>query len=262
MKKFFICIILAVFVSGVIFAVLLPSKYVVPMLMYHHVAEKTCDILYVPTEDFDRQMKFLRDRKYNVIPLRELVDSIVQKKKLPRNTVVITLDDGYENNFTNAYPILKKYNIPAIIFALPGHCGWKGYLTRQQLKELSDNGIDIGSHTMNDVWLPSRSDEEVRKELVDSKKALEEITGKKIDFFCYPVGGFDERVRTAVMRAGYKAACATNPGKFSDNNDIYALKRLKVSGKNSGSIISFWFKTTGYATWFKEHKRKKSRGVS
>lgn len=259
MKKLFVSIILLIFVSGIVLAAVLPSKYVVPVLMYHHVAEKKGDILYVPTKDFDKQMKFLKDRKYNVIPFKELVDLIVRGKKFPRNTVVITLDDGYEDNYTNAYPILKKYNIPSIIFALPGHCGLDGYLTKYQIKELSDNGIDIGSHTMNDVWLPSRSDKEVAGELTDSKNALEEITGNKIDFFCYPLGGFDGRIRAAVMKAGYKGACATNPGRFSANNDIYALKRLKVSGKNSANMISFWFKTTGYATWFKEHKRKKHK---
>lgn len=237
-------------------AVVLPSVYVVPVLMYHNI-DYQHDILSVPPEDLNRHMKFLRDRNYNVIRLGELVDLISYDKKIPPKTVVITFDDGRDNNYTAAYPILKKYKIPATMFVIPGHCRWQGYVNRQQLKEMAENGIDIASHTLNDAWLPNCDDKRLREELIGSKNALEEITGKKVDFIGYPLGGFNQRVRLAVMKAGYRGACGTNPGKYNPANDIYALKRLKVSGSNSNNTLSFWFKTTGYATWFKEHKRKK-----
>lgn len=255
-KKFFIGLFFSAAVIYVGAAVVLPSKYVVPILMYHNIDEKN-DILSVPPKNFDKQMRFLSEKKYNVIGLGELVDLMTRRKKIPPKTVIITFDDGPDNLFANAYPILKKYNIPATMFVIPNHCGWQGYLTGPQIRGLSENGIEIGSHTLNDVWLPNCGDEKLAEELVGSKAALEKITGKRINFISYPLGGFNQRVRLAVIKAGYKGACATNPGRFSANNDIYALKRLKVSGKNSGSIVAFWFKATGYATWFKEHKPKK-----
>lgn len=256
MKKLFIAGVFLIAVLYAAAALLLPSIYVAPILMYHDI-DSQHDILSVPPEDLNRHMKFLRDRYYNVIKLSELVDSMSYNKKIPPKTVAITFDDGRDNNYTNAYPILKKYNIPAMMFVIPGHCGKAGYLNERQLREMAEGGIDIASHTLSDVWLPGCDDKKLREELIGSKNALEEITGKKVDFISYPLGGFNQRVRLAVMKAGYKGACATNPGKYSAANDIYALKRLKVSGKNSSNMLSFWFKATGYATWFKEHKRRK-----
>ncbi len=256
MRKFFIAAFLLITFSLFAAFVFSPSIYVAPILMYHNIDNKS-DMLSVTPENLDRQMKFLRDKRYNVVPLGELVNMIVGGKKIPANTVVVTFDDGRENNFTNAYPILRKYKIPAIMFVIPGHCGQDGYLSKSQIKHMSGNGIDIGSHTMNDVWLPSRDDKTIKEEITFSKKALGDITGRSADFFCYPLGGFDERVRTAVMRAGYKGACATTTANIRVSNDIYSLKRIKISGNASGSLLKFWFNTSGYAVWWKEHKLKR-----
>ena len=232
------------------------SAYVVPILMYHNIGQQK-DILSVPPEAFLRHMKFLRDYRYNVISLGELVDLMAENKQIPAKTVVVTFDDGRDNNYTNAFPILKEYGIPATMFVIPNHSTWEGYLTKPQLKEMAASGIDIGSHTLNDVWLPGCNDKKLTKEIAGSKKALERIIAKRVDFISYPLGGFDQRVRMAVMKAGFKGACATNPGRYSADNDIYVLKRLKISGRNANNMLAFWFKTTGYAMWFKEHKRKK-----
>lgn len=234
----------------------LPSIYVAPVLMYHNI-DRNSDILSVSPENFERQMKFLKNAKYNVIALEELVRILVYNKKIPPRTVIITFDDGRDNNFTNAYPVLKRYNIPATMFVIPGHCGEAGYLNKQQIKVMAESGIEIASHTLNDVWLPGLSEAKLTEELAGSKKAIKEITGKEARFISYPLGGFDERVRLAVMRAGFKAACATNPGRYRADNDIYALKRIKVSGKDSGNLVKFWFYTSGYAVWSKELKREK-----
>jgi peptidoglycan/xylan/chitin deacetylase (PgdA/CDA1 family) len=256
MRRFFITavIFMAIFCTAV--AVFLPSAYVTPILMYHNIDQKE-DMLSVSPQDFKRHLEFLKRHGYNVIGLGELADLTAGLKKVPPKTVVITFDDGRENNFTNAYPLLKKYNMPATIFVIPNHCGWQGYLTKQQIRQMAQDGIDIGSHTLNDVWLPDCDEAKLNEEIAGSKKALQEITQKRVDFISYPLGGFNQRVRLAVMRAGYKAACATNPGRYSAANDLYALKRLKVSGKNAHNMLSFWFKTTGFATWFKEHRHRK-----
>lgn len=234
----------------------LPSKYAVPILMYHNVDYNKKDILTVSPEDFSRQLMFLKKGNYNVITLGELADLFIYRRNIPAKTVVITFDDGKENNFTYAYTLLKICKIPATMFVIPGHCGSDGYLTIRQIKEMAQNNIDIGSHSLNDVWLPGCDDIKLREEVYGSKKALESITGKKANFISYPLGGFDSRVRMAVMKAGFRGGCATAPGSFVANNDIYALKRVKVSGKIAGNMFSFWFNTTGYAVWVKELKNK------
>jgi len=255
MKKFFAW---AIFLTAVIFifsTTALPAAYDVPMFMYHNI-DREKNILSVSPENFERQMKFLKERKYNVIGLNELVNLIAHNKRIPGNTVIITFDDGYENLYTNAYPVLKKYNIPAVMFIIVGNHDQPTYLSKKQLKELADNGIDIGDHTLNHAWLPGCDDKKLAEEISGSKNELEGITGKRVDFISYPLGGFDQRVRTAVMKAGYKAACATHPGIYSANNDLYAFKRIKITNRDSGMMISFWFKATGYYTWFRDRTRK------
>lgn len=233
----------------------LPSKHIAPILMYHNI-DNGADLLSISPEEFDRHLMFLKNHHYNVIGLAELVDSIIYKKKLAPKTVVITFDDGKDNNFTNAYPILKKYNMPATIFVIAGDVNRKGTITAAQIKQMYDSGIiDIGSHTMSHAWLPGRSDKELAEEITGSKKILEGIIKKKVNFISYPLGGFDHRARLAVIKAGYLGACATTPGRRIANNDIYALKRVKVSGKAGGNMFKFWFAATGYHVWHKELKK-------
>jgi len=257
-RKIKIFIFLSIFLvfSFFIYTFYLPSKYVVPILMYHNIDYKN-DMLSVTPENFNAQLMFLKKRNYNVISLNELVNIFVYNKKIPAKAVVITFDDGKENNFTNAYRFIKAYRLPATMFVIPGHCGWEGYLTKQELKEMSQNGIDIASHTLNDVWLPDCSDLQLVEEIYGSKKALEEITGKKVDFISYPLGGFNYKVKLAVMKSGYRGGCAVSPGRATANYDIYAFKRIKVTNKDNRVPLSFWFKTSGYYMWFKEMKIKK-----
>lgn len=258
MRKKILFIVASVLSAGFVcfsIFVYIPSKYAVPILMYHNIGYAN-DLLTVSPKDFNRHLLFLKKGNYNIITLDELVNIFVYRKNMPAKTVVITFDDGKENNFTFAYPILKAYRIPAAMFVMPGLCGKEGYLTIGQLKEISENGIDIGSHTLNHVWLPGCNDIKMMEEISGSKKALEDIIGKKVNFISYPLGGFDYKVRMTVMKSGYRGGCATSPGSRIANNDIYALKRVKVSGKSAGNMLSFWFKTTGYAVWAKEIKKK------
>ena len=261
MRKKILFIVASALLTGFVcfsIFVYIPSKYVVPILMYHNI-DYAKDMLSVSPEDFNRHLLFLKKGNYNIISLDELVDMLTYRKKIPVKTVIITFDDGKENNFTFAYPIIKAYKVPAAMFVIPGRCGKKGYLTAGQLKEMSENGIDIGSHSLNDVWLPGCNDIEMMEEINGSKKALESIIGKKVNFISYPLGGFDCKVRMTAMKSGYRGGCAVSPGSKISNNDIYALKRVKVSGKSADNMISFWFKATGYAVWAKELKLNRKK---
>ena len=98
--------LLALVIGGWYF---LETKYYPPILMYHSIDEQWTKVkLSVSPEQFREQMKFLRDRHYNVISLDELADLIMSGRRIPHNTVVITFDDGNENNYTNAFPVLKE----------------------------------------------------------------------------------------------------------------------------------------------------------
>ncbi|MCM8760762.1 MAG: polysaccharide deacetylase family protein [Candidatus Omnitrophica bacterium] len=249
--------ITAGFLIVIVAALLLSLKnaYVLPILMYHSIDDNTrLSKLSVSPESFERQMKFLKDHRYNVISVEKAVSYIQNKERVPPKTIAITFDDGFYNNYKYAYPVLKKYGIPATIYVIVGKIGQPGYLGWKEIKEMSDSGlITIGSHTISHLWLPTMNTERLKSELNDSKKILEDKLGKPVKELCYPVGAHDERVKTCARQAGYACALATNPGRFAPNDDIYAIKRVRIS-RTSNNLFVFWIETSGYYTWIKEHR--------
>ncbi|MDD5595248.1 MAG: polysaccharide deacetylase family protein [Candidatus Omnitrophica bacterium] len=254
------------FILGVIIitslgaAYFLRQQYVVPILMYHSVdpqAEKK-NMLAVTPEIFTRQMDFLKKHRYNIIPLEKLVDLIREKAKIPPKTVVITLDDGYRNNYLYAFPVLKKYNLPATIFVIINEIDRPQHdrLNWEEIKEMQDSGIVyFGSHTLGAEPLVNlQSEQEIRRQIVESKKILEEKLGRKVLVFSYPEGLFNAKIKQMVIDAGYAGAVATNPGRSSSDKDIFALKRLRIS-RNAANLFVFAVETSGYYTFFKENKK-------
>lgn len=255
MKKRILALILIITALAIL-GLPVSKHYVVPILMYHKIdrEESLKNKLAVSPETFQRQMAFLSRNKYNVISLQKLAGLLKNKEKISHNTVVITFDDGYENNYLRAYPILKKYNLPATIFIIADFIGTPGYMNEAQLKELSGSGlIAIGSHTMKHSVLTKIGGDMLESEVSGSKAFLEEKVGGNVDLFCYPLGAFNEGVRKKVVSAGYISAVATNPGKNYPNDDIYALKRMRIS-ENTANMFVFWIETSGYYTFIKEHR--------
>ncbi len=186
MKKITIIIVsTALLISSAAF-VFMKSAYVVPVLMYHAIDHNDkATKLSVSPESFEAQMKFLHKNRYNVVTLDRLISYIRNKEKIPSKTLAITFDDGYYNNYQYAYPVLKKYNIPATIFIIVGRVGQSGYVGWKEIKEMSDSGvITIGSHTLSHKWLPSLGTRDLRNELASSKATLEEKTGKPVSALC------------------------------------------------------------------------------
>ena len=258
-------IIIAVFIIsfGCFFIFWMYPRYSVPVLTYHSFDNRN-ELLSVAPENFAKQMRYLKDRGYSVISLDGLMEGVKNNKKFARNTVVITMDDGYKNNYIYAYPILKQYNFPAMIFVVTDYIGKnKSFLNWNEIKEMSKNGILFGAHTKSHLYLPSSNDENVlRNEILGSKKAIESQIGMQVDYFCYPSGGFNDTVKKVVEEAGFKGACATNRGKFRSNkNNIYELNRISMrnidpyfSFFNIVEPIKFWVKLTGYYDLFRSKK--------
>ncbi len=120
------------------------------ILMYHSIDYEKNNNLRMPKEKFSEQMKYIKDNGYTTLTVSQLHDFIEKDSPIPKKSVVITLDDGYADNYTNAYPILKKYGINATIFVITDSIDKdNSYLNSKQIKELQNNGIDIQSHTTN-----------------------------------------------------------------------------------------------------------------
>ncbi|MBN1526731.1 MAG: glycosyltransferase [Candidatus Omnitrophica bacterium] len=233
----------------------LKNAYVLPVLMYHYIDNNArLTKLSVAPKSFEKQMEYLYRNRYNVVGPDKVIDYLEKKERIPPRTVAITFDDGAYNNYKYAYPVLKKYKFPAAIFMITSKIGERGWLGWKDLKEMSDSGlITIGSHTKGHVWLPDLGTAGVKKELEESKRILEEGLGKKVDYFCYPLGAYNERIKKLVKEAGYRGAFGTNPGIHEPNDDVYAIKRVRIS-RTSDDLRVFWVETSGYYTWIKERR--------
>lgn len=239
-------------------------RYSVPMLTYHSI-DYGKGLLSVSPENFEKQMRYLKEKGFNVISLNELVGGMKNRKKFTHNAVVLTFDDGYENNFTYAYPILKKYGFPATIFLITNNIGVNAaFLTWDEVKEMSKNKISFGGHTKNHVYLPSIVKEDILwNEISGCKKAIEDHVEIPADYFCYPLGGFTEKAEIFVRRAGYKGACVTNRGDYKLNKyNFYELNRISIrngnpdfSFSNIFNPIRFRAKLSGYYNIFRASRK-------
>lgn len=237
------------------------------ILMYHSVAEplEKENILNVSKEVFNKQMAFLRDGGYHVISLLDLAQLIEQHKRIPFKTVVITFDDGYENNYTIAYPILKKYNFPATVFMVVDYIGQSKkiighdyrFLDKKMLFEMNQGGLMmVGAHTRSHPYLPDIKDNSILyEEIAASRKDLEAILKGTVDAFAYPVGGYNAQVLKCVQEAGYRVAVTTLPFKKDFNRfNIFALKRVKMTEKVNNPFV-FFIEASGYYIKMKEMSR-------
>ena len=191
----------------------------IPILMYHEIGHNN-NTWSVSPEDFKQQMEFMKKNGYQTISLSELKEGLEQNKTTNRKKAVITFDDGRSGVYDYAYPLLSIYNYTATIFIvakwvgqkeIPGHENYSGFLNWDQIKELANNGFEMGSHSLSHPRLVELSAEELKNELQNSKIILEQKIGKKIIHFAYPYGKYNSEVKTEVLNH-YSTAVTTKKG--------------------------------------------------
>lgn len=202
----------------------------IPVLMYHSISnENDNNLMKVPKDQFSSQMKYLKDNGYYTLSANEFYNFIVNDVPVPKKSVLITFDDGYQNQYDNAYPILKKYKFHATMFIITNYLD-KGtlYLKSNELKEMSDNGIDIESHTLNHAKLDKLSYSDQLANLKDSKDKLENICGKAVRFIAYPYGYFNINTVKACQKADYLMGFTTSGKWANTEKGVYAVNRIYV----------------------------------
>jgi peptidoglycan/xylan/chitin deacetylase (PgdA/CDA1 family) len=209
------------------------------VLCYHIVETPAAPRMHIDRETFRQQLRYLEMTGYNVIPLRHLYEYVEGKRSsIPKNAVVITIDDGWRSTYTEAWPELKKRNFPFTVFVYPNIIGkTSNALTWEQIKEMSEEGVDIQSHALSHPYLTRRkhrsmSDDKyaawLRKELAESKRILEKHSGKPVEFIAYPYGDYDDTVASAAGRAGYAAALTCDFGRVKKGSDPLRMKRFVI----------------------------------
>ncbi|BAL83578.1 putative polysaccharide deacetylase [Selenomonas ruminantium subsp. lactilytica TAM6421] len=228
-------------VLAVCFYLIHSADQSVPVLNYHQINDRDENALTVHTDQFEAQMRYLAEEGYHVITPEEMINAWENGEKLPEKPVIITFDDGYADNYRNAFPILQKYNLKATIFLISDYVStYPNYLTWTQVSEMQDSGlIDFESHTLSHEQLDSTSPEETWNQLDGSKKALEWHLQKEINFLAYPCGSYDEELQQLVKKAGYKGAFTVNYGLADKSENHYILDRVPIFGCTNHTLMRF-----------------------
>jgi peptidoglycan/xylan/chitin deacetylase (PgdA/CDA1 family) len=183
-------------------------------------------------------MKLLRRAEFNVITIRELAAALKDYRPLPPRTVSLTFDDGYENFYTTAFPVLEEHGFGATVFLVTDYCGqnndWSGnpknfprskVLSWKEIKELSGLGVEFGNHTRTHPDLTRVPLETASREINESKTTIEDALGRQVTSFAYPFGRSNQRIRE-IAATGHEAGCSTNLGKTGQRSERMALERI------------------------------------
>ncbi|MFJ8512597.1 polysaccharide deacetylase family protein [Lysinibacillus xylanilyticus] len=242
----------------------------IPVLMYHHLEKNMNNNTVISPENFENQIKTLKENGYNSITTQDLYDYLNGKNELPKNPVLITFDDGYLSNFEKAYPILKKYKMHAEIFVITSHIletNEKNVYTNEipkmnwdQLKEMKDY-ITIQSHTWNSHYklqsfsggmkgaIYGRSyingkletqeeyEERVKKDFNLSRKIIKEKLGYEPIALSYPFGTNSEDAMKLAKDVGFKMAFVIKNKGVTMGDNVYALSRITVNGNETGAEL-------------------------
>lgn len=217
------------------------ATYAVPILMYHYIRDASGESelgqnLSVSPQNFDLQVLWLKNNNYQTLTVADLADTnrkvlskIIYEKKKP---IILTFDDGYADAYTDALPILQKYQMTATFYIIRDYVGRPEYMSQDQIDELQKDGFEIGSHTLSHPDLTKLNIDEAKKQIFDSKE--------KATTFCYPAGKYNTTAVNLVQEAGYSAAVTTHFGIADQNSSILELPRVRVenvSGETLGQKI-------------------------
>jgi peptidoglycan/xylan/chitin deacetylase (PgdA/CDA1 family) len=212
-----------------------------PRILYYHRIEDEDHRSCVRPEQFRQQLTYLATHGYHVIALEELGRALLSGETLPRQSVVLSFDDGFADNYTRAFPLLQQFGYTATIFLTVGFIGTAELpvlsgrhlparpLTWPQVEEMGRYGLSFGSHTLTHPSLPQLGAAELQRQVADSRRLLEDKVACAIPFFCYPKGEFTSTVKAVVQQAGYHGACSVYPGAVRAKSDLFALPRTYIS---------------------------------
>jgi peptidoglycan/xylan/chitin deacetylase (PgdA/CDA1 family) len=236
----------------------------ISFLMYHQVGDfppmNAHRASYCRYDRFRAQMNFLRIFRYHVLDMDTALTALQGKSEIPPRSVVLTFDDGCENFYEYAYPVLKKYGFPAIVYIVSGLVGKSAewflrdgrhapqLMGKERIREICRANpplfplISFGAHGMTHIHLAKADEKRLREEIYNSKAMLEDISGEKVRHFCYPYGSYSKEVMEIAKEAGYVSAVTCSRGMACPGDDLLQIPRKAIS--YGDSILGFFWKLT------------------
>ena len=224
-KKYLTYGLIFVVAAAILWAVL-PYQGV-PALTYHHISDSS-HWYYVSPKHFDYQMLFLKLLGYSPISLQEMRAGLAGKSRLPWKPILITFDDGYHDNWSQAMPILEKHGFHATFFVVTGKMGTRGYMSWQELQAMQQKGMEIGSHTVNHYPPSVINLKEFSRELLLSRIMLESNLQPPVNVFANPHGETTPEIINLLKQTGYVAACSSISGANFADTDRYLIRRVTI----------------------------------
>lgn len=203
----------------------IPSGRQVPVLMYHAVSDQTWGLegLFLSPSDMEAQLKYLTENGYDPIFFSDLPHLDQYRKP-----VILTFDDGYNNNYTDLYPLLQKYNVKATIFVIPSSVGGQYSMTAAQIKEMADSGlVSIQSHTQDHKELASLSADQQKQQFAQSQLAIARMTGRIPSVLSYPSGSYDSNTLSLAPEY-FDMAVKSRGGLWTVQNNFFEIDRYPV----------------------------------
>jgi peptidoglycan/xylan/chitin deacetylase (PgdA/CDA1 family) len=214
-----------------------------PFIFYHKIDTAPRDARirggYTPRKRFAKQMAFLKKEGTDFYTVSEMIEHYKENGSFPARGLAVTFDDGWKDNYDNAFPILREFGIKATIFLISSCLGQvsdkaqsegesaREHLSLENVLEMSGQGIEFGSHTLNHKLLDRIPLDEVKIEVEGSKRQIEEMLDKPCRVFAYPGGHYNESARRVIEQAGYLAAFTTTYGP-TDQFDLHAMNRTEI----------------------------------
>lgn len=217
----------------------------VPILMYHYVsnpppdADKYRTDLSVSPAEFERQMQYLADNGYTTVDLYDISLAIARKEPLPEKPVALTFDDGYRDNYENAFPVLQKHGFTATFFVITGFVEQNAapYMTWPMLEEMSRAGMRIESHTVSHPQLSGLPAEDQRYQIETAQQMIASRIGYTPRYLCYPGGFYDETTQAVLEELDLWGAVTTRSGKWHDFDSRFEWERLRI--RNVTTLLDF-----------------------
>jgi peptidoglycan/xylan/chitin deacetylase (PgdA/CDA1 family) len=212
----------------------------VPILCYHQLRDfrpsdsKTAKDYIVPVAAFREQMRILADSGYHSILPGQLYDYLAFGKKLPSKPVMITFDDTRLDQYTVGLPELNKYGFKGVFFIMTVSIGRPGYMSKEQIKQLADEGNTVGSHTWDHHNVKKYAGDDWTIQIDKPTQQLQGITGKPIEYFAYPFGLWNKGAIANLKQHGFKAVFQLSDNR-DENDPLFSIRRIIVPGEWSAA---------------------------
>lgn len=236
----------------------------IPILLYHHVNEReNVDKVRFSIEpvEFEKQMKWLSNKGYQTISISEMVSYYTKELSIPDKPICISFDDGYYDNFSNAFPILKKYQFYATIFIstdlINGNNSKSNdpkYLSWFNIHEMAREGFSFESHGCSHRSMIELTNEAVQYEALSSKQIIENKLQTQVQYFCYPFGKTNDRINKLVEKNGYMGAFAGVRFNREGPKNLFEIGRIEIY--HGDSMNSFCFKVLNGCSYLSYIKNK------